>query len=86
MYILYSLWYSQLVKQIDVGVTSCDGDMKLYIDITDAERAASCNTGLSKKMDGIWNRYNLKSTGRIYTFGILICSEKFSFRLTLVHL
>ena len=22
-------------------------------------------TGLSKKMDGIWNRYNLKSTGRI---------------------
>ena len=28
-------------------------------------------------MDGIWNRYNLKSTGRIYTFGILNCSEKF---------
>ena len=23
------------------------------------------NTGLSKKMDGIWNRYNLKSTRRI---------------------
>ena len=22
-------------------------------------------------MDGIWNRYNLKSTRRIYTFGIL---------------
>ena len=36
-----------------------------------------CNTGLSKKMDGIWNRYNLKSTGRIYTFGVLKCSEKF---------
>ena len=35
------------------------------------------NTGLSKKMDAIWNRYNLKSTGRIYTFGILKCSEKF---------
>ena len=35
------------------------------------------NTGLSKKTDGIWNRYNLKSTGRIYTFGILKCSEKF---------
>ena len=34
-------------------------------------------TGLSKKMDGIWNRYNLKITGRIYTFGILKCSEKF---------
>ena len=34
-------------------------------------------TGLSKKMDGIWNRYNLKSTGRIYTFRVLKCSEKF---------
>jgi hypothetical protein len=21
-------------------------------------------------MDGIWNSYNLKSTGRIYTFGV----------------
>ena len=35
------------------------------------------NVGLSKKMDGIWNRNNLKSTGRIYTFGVLKCSEKF---------
>jgi len=35
------------------------------------------NTGLSKKMDGIWNRYNLKSSGRIYTFGVLKYSEKF---------
>ena len=34
-------------------------------------------TGLSKKMDGIWNRYNLKSTGRIYTLGVLKYSEKF---------
>jgi len=34
-------------------------------------------TGSSKKMDGIWNRYNLKSTRRIYTFSILKCSEKF---------
>jgi len=34
-------------------------------------------TGLLKKMDGILNRYNLKSTGRIYTIGILKCSEKF---------
>ena len=34
-------------------------------------------TELSKKMDGIWNRYNLKSTRRIYTFGVLKCSEKF---------
>ena len=28
-------------------------------------------------MDGIWNRYNLKSTKRIYTFDILKCSGKF---------
>jgi len=34
-------------------------------------------TGLSKKMDGILNRYNLKSTGRMYTIGVLKCSEKF---------
>ena len=32
---------------------------------------------LSKKMDGIWNLYNFKSTGRIYTFCVLKCSEKF---------
>ena len=32
-------------------------------------------TGSSKKMDGIWHRYNLKSTRRIYKFGILKCSE-----------
>ena len=29
-------------------------------------------------MDGILNRYNLKSTGRIYTIGVLKCSEKFN--------
>jgi len=28
-------------------------------------------------MDGIWNRYNLKSTRRIYTFRILKWSENF---------
>ena len=28
-------------------------------------------------MDGILNRYNLKITGRIYTFYVLKCSEKF---------
>ena len=28
-------------------------------------------------MDGILNRYNLKSTGRIYAIGVLKCSEKF---------
>jgi hypothetical protein len=37
----------------------------------------TCCTGSSKKMDGIWNRYNLKSTRRIYMFGILKFSEKF---------
>ena len=26
-------------------------------------------------MDGIWNRYNLKSTRRIYTFDVLKCTE-----------
>jgi hypothetical protein len=35
------------------------------------------NTGSSKKMDGIWNRYNMKRTRRIYKFGVLKCSEKF---------
>jgi hypothetical protein len=34
-------------------------------------------TRLSKTMDGIWNRYNLRSTGRIYRFGILKCLETF---------
>ena len=28
-------------------------------------------------MDGIWNRYNLKSIGRIYRFVVLKGSEKF---------
>ena len=42
-----------------------------------AQHVSDISTGLSKKMDGIWNRYNLKSTGRIYTFCVLKCSEKF---------
>ena len=37
------------------------------------------NTGSSKKMDGIWNRYNLKSTGRIYTFGVLKVQKSLKF-------
>ena len=44
---------------------------------TNPRKAMDECTGLSKKMDGISNRYNLKSTGRIYTFGILKCSEEF---------
>ena len=39
--------------------------------------ATAAYTRLSKKMDGIWKRYNLKSTGRIYTFGVLKFSEEF---------
>jgi len=34
-------------------------------------------TGSSKKMDEIWNHYNLKSTIQIYTFFFFKCSEKF---------
>jgi len=30
-------------------------------------------TGVIEKMDAIWNRCNLESTGRIYIFGILKC-------------
>ena len=43
----------------------------------DAYAFETVNTGLSKKMDGIWNRYNLKNTGRIYAFGVLKYSEEF---------
>ena len=50
---------------------------KLEAEETFNDVNTSYYTGLSKKMDGIWNRYNLKSTGRIYTFGVLECSEKF---------
>ena len=48
--------------------------IELYVANT---RPVILYTGLSKKMDGIWNRYNLKSTGRIYTFGVLKYSVKF---------
>ena len=47
------------------------------ISVVLVEMEGGLNTGSSKKMDGIWNRYNLKSTRRIYRFGILKCSEKF---------
>jgi hypothetical protein len=36
-------------------------------------------------MDGIWNRYNLKRTGRIYTFGVLKCSENFKGKVVFVY-
>jgi len=47
----------------------------MYILVIDVKWKHS--TGSSKKMDGIWNRNNLKSTRRIYTFGVLKCLEKF---------
>jgi len=31
-----------------------------------------------EKMDRILNRYNLKITRQIYTFGVLKCSEQFT--------
>ena len=43
------------------------------------ERDSLYNTGLSKKMDGIWNRYNLKSTVRIYMFGVLNIQKSLKF-------
>jgi len=49
----------------------------LYFFFYRSHPAVLLNTGLSKKMDGIWNRYNVKSAGRIYTFCVLKCSEKF---------
>jgi len=51
-----------------------------YVELNDSLSSSAgenYNTGSSKKMDGIWNRCNLKSTKRIYTFGVLKCSEKF---------
>ena len=52
-------------------------NFKVMKRVQQAKWSGLWSTGLSKKIDGIWNRYNLKSTGRIYTFGILKCSEKF---------
>ena len=63
---------SSLLKSLGCGAVSL-GDMFP----TFRKILLLSSTGSSKKMDGIWNRYNLKSTGRIYTFGILKCSEKF---------
>ena len=62
------------------GFLACDV-LKFFITISKLLRAETklklTYTGLSKKMDGILNSYNLKSTGRIYTIGVLKCSEKF---------
>jgi hypothetical protein len=37
-------------------------------------------------MDGIWNRYNLKRTRRIYKFGDLKWSEKFKVFVLLYYI
>ena len=64
------------VKEINSTLNFTDASAPEPVQTRPGAHQASY-TGLSKKMDGIWNRYNLKSTGRIYTFGILKCSEKF---------
>ena len=56
---------------------SQDSKLSLHASYAALQIQMHQNTGLSKKIDGIWNRYNLKSTGRIYTFGVLKYSEKF---------
>ena len=60
----------------DLILSVCDSVLQLAFRHV-PYRCHEQNTRLSKKMDGIWNRYNLKSTGRIYTFGVLKRSEKF---------
>jgi hypothetical protein len=67
-------------KTLDqTGHCHCISDSLLAyrLKIPPAKKCALHYTALSKKMDGISNRYNLKSTGRIYTFGVLKCSENF---------
>jgi hypothetical protein len=50
--------------------------MNRHLKLSIFEYEFLCGFIVSKKMDGIWNRYNLKSTGRIYTLGVLKFSEK----------
>ena len=71
------------MEEVDLNVTNKNIRDATYLEVREIilklkhQNVPAINTGLSKKMDGIWNRYNLKSTGRIYTFGVLKCSEKF---------
>ena len=58
----------------EMQIGDLEGDVNMW---TQEIETAVENTGSSKKMDEILNRYNLKSNGRIYTFGVLRCSEKF---------
>ena len=78
-----SLWTSHTLQCLQLRIVSTQYFFRLItlfvVRVSTYQLGAKPhdNTGLSKKMDGIWNRYNLKSTGRIYTFGVLKCSEKF---------
>jgi hypothetical protein len=75
------MWDSELFQAREV---SCNLELhdcmvtttKLTLSIQSGISNHNWNTGSSKKMDGIWNRYNLKRTGRIYKFGVLKFSEK----------
>ena len=81
-----SRWPLTAEFRVYFHVSPCEivvGKVTLYVSIippvlhTHSFIYRRCYTESSKKMDGIWNRYTLKSTRRIYTFGILKCSEKF---------
>jgi hypothetical protein len=67
----YTVWAEYLFSSVPLTCAfTLDVFTVLYFN-------SSWPTGSSKKMNGIWNRYNVKSTRRIYTFGFLKCSEKF---------
>jgi len=67
--------YVELPQDIFILISSYTTWTEMNWSETDI--SGSDYTESSKKMDGIWNRYNLKSTRWIYTFGVLKCSEKF---------
>ena len=76
-----SMYFLSVLKTMFIKGLSRLPQIWLFVSLTSLlvlqRSGAAYYTGLSKKMDGIWNRYNLKSTGRIYTFCVLKCSEKF---------
>ena len=78
------MYYNVILRRVRLKIVA-DKSSKYYVfwvcdcSLNYPASKSSCTVlyRSSKKMDGIWNRYNLKSTGRIYTFGVLKCSEKF---------
>ena len=74
--ILYEQTVPQPVKVILTFSTPEESSLFSQNKVTTLFSQPHVYTESSKKMDGIWNRYNLKRTGRIYTFGVLKCSEK----------